>query len=452
MTLRSRLTALVAALVCGVAVLMGGAAVQVAYMTGLHSVDQTLEAVAVRASSAKQDGLTSALYSASAQPQPVAVALLSPGSPTTWLRLGDGVRIPEPVLRNAGLHGAESIDVGLAYRVRAAKLADGDSVLLLVDISALQEDRATNLRIVLSISVLLALLGAASSRLMVRRDLNRIRELTGTADRIADGDLQSTLPTAVGISEIDELAAALGRMVTSLTSSFDELRASHSQLRTFLGDVSHELRTPLTVVRGYVELLENHDDLNPELRERAVARSMAEIERMQALIADLLLLAEFAERPEPVRETVDFSAIVRDGLIDLMSLQPERPITAEIPDEDIVLIGDRRALESVCNNLFGNIRRHTPESAPVHVSIAIVDGYAQLVVEDGGPGLTEAQYAVNLDDLERFNRMRSDTTGGSGLGLRIVATVVRMHHGTLHLGPSELGGLRTSCVLPQSAE
>jgi two-component system OmpR family sensor kinase len=452
MTLRARLTVLVAALVCGVAVLMGGAAVQVAYLTGLHSADQTLNAVAHTASTAQQDGVTSALYSATAQPQSVAVALLSPGVPATWLRLGDGIRIPDSVMNTAGRHGAESLDFGSAYRVLTAKLSDGDSVFLAVDISALQSERGTNLRIVLLISLLLALLGAASSRLLVRRDLNRIRELTGTADRIADGDLQATLPATVGISEVDELAGALGRMVSSLTTSFEELKTSHSQLRTFLGDVSHELRTPLTVVRGYVELLENHDDLDPELRSRAIARSMSEIERMQALIADLLLLAEFAERGEPRREEVQFGAMVRDGLIDLMSLQPERPVTAEIPAEAVVLVGDRRALESVCANLFGNIRRHTPDTAAVHVSLTVADDAAKLVVEDAGPGLTDAQYAVNLNDLERFNRMRSDTTGGSGLGLRIVATVVQMHHGSLQLSPSEMGGLRTVCLLPLRAE
>lgn len=452
MTLRSRLTLLVAALVGGVAVLMGGSVVQVAYLTAVNSVDRTLATVADKAASAKQDGLTSALYAASVQQEPVAVALLSPDADATWLLLGDEVRIPEAVMRTAGRDVAESLTFGSTYRVRTAQLTDGDFVFLAVDIQALLAERTTNLRIVLGISLVLAMLGVGASRLLVRRDLARIQELTGTADRIASGDLQAALPAAVGVSEVDALAAALGRMVTSLSNSFEELRASHSQLRTFLGDVSHELRTPLTVVRGYVELLEQHEQLDPDTRERAVSRSLAEIERMQALIADLLLLAEFTERSEPVRHEVDFSAIVREEIIDLMALEPQRDITVDLPDDDIVVFGDRRALESACKNVFGNIRRHTPSAAPVRVGLSVDAGTCTLTLEDGGPGLTEAQYGIDVNALERFNRMRSETTGGSGLGLRIVATVLHLHDGGLRLTPSRLGGLCVEFRLPVRPE
>lgn len=448
MTLRSRLTLLVAALVCGVAVLMGGSAVQVAYLTGLHTIDESLDAVADTAAAAKTDGLTSTLYAASVQQLPIAVALRPMEGAPTWLQLGEGLEIADSPIRVYQYTATGQLIEDAQFRVRSVTLADGDSVVLAVDLRPLQTERATNLRVVFAISLLLALFAAACSRLLVRRDLERIRQLTASADRIAAGDLSEALPASVGVSEVDELAGALGRMLASLTGSFEELRASHTQLRTFLGDVSHELRTPLTVVRGYVELLENHEQLDAATRNRAVARSLAEIERMQALIADLLLLAEFAERPNPTLDSVDFSGIVRDSVVDLMALQPQRPLTVDMQDEEVRIVGDRRALESVCANLFGNIRRHTPETAAVHVGLTVADGTCRLVIEDGGPGLTEAQYAVDVDDLQRFNRMRSETTGGSGLGLRIVATVMRMHRGTLRLLPSDAGGLRVECSLP----
>lgn len=452
MTLRSRLTLLVAALVCGVAVLMGGSAVQVSYLTGLHSIDDSLDAVASTATAAKTDGLTSALYAASLQQLPIAVALRPMAGAPTWLQLGDGLQIADSPLRIYQYTDSGQRIEDAQFRVRSARLADGDAVVLAVDLGPLRTERWTNLRIVFGISLLLALLAAGCSRLLVRRDLERIRELTGTADRIASGDLHAQLPSAVGVSEVDELAASLARMVSSITSSFEQLQASHSQLRTFLGDVSHELRTPLTVVRGYVELLENHEQLNDELRDRAVSRAMSEIERMQALISDLLLLAEFTERSEPLRAEVDLSAIVREQIIDLMSLEPDRDITVELPDEDVVVSGDRRALESACANVFANIRRHTPTTAPVRVTLAADAGGCELTMEDGGPGLTAAQYAIDVDALERFNRMRSESTGGSGLGLRIVATVLRMHQGTVQLTPSDLGGLRVRFRLPPLAK
>ena len=448
MTLRNRLTILVAALVGGVAVLMGGAVVQVAYLTSVDSVDRTLQTVSDAAAAARNDALTSTLYAASVQQAAVAVALVSATDGATWLRLGDEVSIADSTIKATAADDAVTIEQGSTYRAQSARLADGDSVFLAVNIDSLVDERSRNLRIVFVISLLLALLGAGASRLLVRRDLERIRELTGTADRIAAGELLAELPAAVGVSEVDELAGALRRMLSSLNGAFDELQVSHTQLRTFLGDVSHELRTPLTVVRGYVELLESSDELEPELRERAVARSLSEIERMQSLIADLLLLAEYSEQRQPKQERVDFTELVRDEVIDLMSLQPSRVVTVQLPDDDVTVVGDRRALASACTNIFGNIRRHTPVDAAVLVRLTTDEGVCRLSVDDAGPGLTAEQYAIDLSALERFNRMRSESTGGSGLGLRILATVVRLHGGTLALAPSAMGGLRVEITLP----
>lgn len=452
MTLRARLSLLVALLICVVTAALGGTAVEVAYRTSVQNVDAALTEVATRAASSRDDGLTTAIYAASLQRQSVAIALLGPDGTATWLAGDDDITIPESRTDWPGADRVESLTDGRTYRVLQSRLKDGDSVLLAVDITDIADDRRTNLGILILAGTLLVLLGITASRLLVRRDLQRIRELASLSDRIAQGELDARLPSAVGVSEVDALASSLGRMVASLSRSFDALQSSHAQLRTFLGDVSHELRTPLTVVRGYVELLGSDGELPDDLRERAVVRSLAEIERMQSLIADLLLLAEFAEQRKPLLVPVDLREVVRDAVLDLMSLEPSRSVEVLLPDGPCTVDGDIRALQSLCTNLLGNIRRHTPTTAPVRVSLADVGGEWLLTVEDGGPGLTDEQYAVRIDDLERFSRLRSQTTGGSGLGLRIVATVVRMHGGRLSLTPSPLDGLRVSCRLPRSAD
>ena len=448
MTLRARLTWLVATLLAAVSLLIGGSAVQIAYLSGLHSVDGSLDSVATRASQADENGLASALYAASLQQQAIAVALLPAQGALTWVHGEVEADFSRSAIASVGQRDAATLHDGSPYRVRVARLADGDLVVLAADLTSLQSERASNLRIVLLLSVLLAMLGAAGSRWLVRRDLERIRQLTRIADDIAAGGLHTQIPDAVGVSEVDALAASLQRMVMSLTGAFEQLQASHAHLRTFLGDVSHELRTPLTVVRGYVELLQSDASQDPQLRDRALQRALAEMDRMQDLITDLLLLAEFSERPTPVTEEVAIDAIVRDAVADLSTLQPERPVRLEQPEHPLTVVGDRRALTSLVTNILGNVRRHTPADAAVQVVLARqADGWS-LNVDDGGPGLTEQQYAVDLQDPERFSRMRSETTGGSGLGLRLVATVVHMHGGALQLRPSQLGGLAVHCTFP----
>lgn len=452
MTLRTRLTWAVGAMVAAVALLMGASAVQIAYLTGVQSIDRALQTVGEAAASAQSDALTATVYAASMQQQPVAVALMPMQGPLTWVVDGEGMRIARIALTDVG-GKPTNIDVATgAYRVRSVKLSDGDSVVLLMDLASLQSERASNLRLVLLLSLLLALLGATASRWLVRVDLERIRGLTGVANRIASGDLQASIPPAVGVTEVDELSTSLDRMLGTLTTANQELQVSNRHLREFLGDVSHELRTPLTVVRGYVELLQSGEHLDSEVRARALQRSLGELDRMRELIADLLLLAEFDEQYEPAFEPVDLGAILREGLLDLMTQQPARRVRADLPDVSSTIPGDRRALMSLCTNLLGNVQRHTPEDAPVHVALSVRDGWCELVVEDGGPGLTDAQYAVDLDDLQRFTRMRSETTGGSGLGLRTIVTAVRMHGGHVRLYPSWLGGLRVECTFPVSAK
>lgn len=450
MTLRTRLSLLVALLICVLTGAMGGAAVEVAYRTSVQNVDDALTEVATRASAARDDGLSTALYSASLQAQPVAIALLGSDSSATWLTDAGDIDFPEASGKWPGATGVETMVNGHTYRVLQAEMVDGDRLLLALDVTTIAEDRSTNLRVLLIVSGLLAFLGVAAARLLVRRDLQRIRDLASISDRISEGALDTPVPAAVGVSEVDALASSLGRMVASLNDSFESLQSSHAQLRTFLGDVSHELRTPLTVVRGYVELLGSDEELPDDMRARAVSRSLAEIERMQSLIADLLLLAEFTEQRQPTLVELDLREVVRDGVLDLMSLEPSRPVEARLADTPCPVSGDLRALQSVCSNLLGNIRRHTPASAPVRITLDQAQDSWLLMVEDGGPGLTDEQYAVPLDDLERFNRLRSQTTGGSGLGLRIVATVVRMHGGSIALMPSSLGGLRVECRFPNA--
>ncbi len=103
-------------------------------------------------------------------------------------------------------------------------------------------------------------------------------------------------------------------------------------------------------------------------------------------------------------------------------------------------------MDRMIGNIFSNIRRHTPENAPVAVSLTQEDGQLNLIVEDGGPGLIE--YPEKARAFKRFSSQRSTEGGGSGLGLNILNSVVERYHGALQLSPGSLGGLRVKITLP----
>jgi K+-sensing histidine kinase KdpD len=213
-----------------------------------------------------------------------------------------------------------------------------------------------------------------------------------------------------------------------------------ARMQEFLGDASHELRTPLTVIKGYVEMLSKGQMGTVEDQARAFNRVTSEISRMESLIKDLLLLAELGESAKREREEIDVSALVRSYAADFATLHPERTVEITISDE-IYLHSVREYLVRFIQNALNNISRHTPNSAPVRVSLSSKGRAITLQIEDGGPGLPESAYKERVRSLNRFDKSRSRDNGGSGLGMSIMAAVVEKLNGELTLRRSNLGGL-----------
>ena len=105
-------------------------------------------------------------------------------------------------------------------------------------------------------------------------------------------------------------------------------------------------------------------------------------------------------------------------------------------------------LDIPSQNIFSNIRRHTPALAPVSVQLKSKGKEVQLRIEDGGPGLPDDAYNKASYEFERFDRSRSRDSGGSGLGLSIIAAIVKEHSGSISLSKSALGGLAIYIQLP----
>jgi K+-sensing histidine kinase KdpD len=98
-------------------------------------------------------------------------------------------------------------------------------------------------------------------------------------------------------------------------------------------------------------------------------------------------------------------------------------------------------MRRLIQNILNNISRHTPAGAPVLIHLSRSGKETLLTMEDGGPGLPESSYRDGIELLNRFDTARSRETGGSGLGLSIIAAIVHEHGGALSLRKSTLGGL-----------
>jgi len=216
-------------------------------------------------------------------------------------------------------------------------------------------------------------------------------------------------------------------------------------MQRFLADASHDLRTPLTVIKGYSELLSKGQISDLHDRARAFERVNSEILRMENLIHDLLLLAELGETSRPIFQDVDLSDLLASYARDFSTLYPDRQITEEI-ESGVSIEGSIEHLRRLIQNIFNNISRHTPVDASVKVALGPKGRKVLLTIEDGGKGLPESGYRDGVTALNRFDTSRSPETGGSGLGLSIIAAIVSEHNGILNLRKSDLGGLAVEII------
>jgi two-component system OmpR family sensor kinase len=168
---------------------------------------------------------------------------------------------------------------------------------------------------------------------------------------------------------------------------------------------------------------------------------------MESLINDLLLTAELNEATHLDFESFDISAALKTHLKDFEVLSPDRTIDSEI-EPALVIKASSDHIDRMIQNILSNIKRHTPSTAPVRVHLKSKGKEVQLRIEDGGPGLPEDAYNKASYEFERFDRSRSRDTGGSGLGLSIIAAIVKEHSGSISLAKSSLGGLAIHIQLP----
>ena len=246
----------------------------------------------------------------------------------------------------------------------------------------------------------------------------------------------------------------------------DAARAAAAELmRRFIANASHELRTPLFGIKGFTELYRMGGMPERTDVDAAMSRIEREAARLVRLVEDLLLLARLDELDEyattadlPLRLTpMDLRTLAADALHDLRALDPERPVTLTGPGGGppggAPVLGDEAKLRQVTSNLVGNAAAHTPPGTPVRIGVGTEDGLAVLELHDEGPGRSEEQAARAFDRFYRADDARGRTeSGGAGLGLAIVASLVTAHHGRVDVRTAPDEGATFRISSPGTAE
>ena len=282
----------------------------------------------------------------------------------------------------------------------------------------------------------MTLVSVVAGWLLAGRALRPLRRITGTARRVSGENLGERIALDGPADELKELADTFDEMLARLDRAFESQRH-------FVANASHELRTPLAIMRTEVDVaLADPDASERELREMGEAVRDA-IDRSERLLESLLVLAR-SEGAAGKEEPVDLAALSADCITDLRARANELDVTVRDELEPAWTRGQEPLLERMIANLVDNGIRHNERGGYLDVRTRRQDGHVMVTVANGGPVIDPEQVPSLIQPFQRLAR----GSGGFGLGLSIVHSVVLAHGGTIGLRTPPEGGLVIEIVLP----
>lgn len=289
---------------------------------------------------------------------------------------------------------------------------------------------------------------------LVARSLSvPIESLRDAVGRIARGDLDTEVAPQLARrrDEIGELA----RDVQVMAGNISELLQSKQQL---IRDMSHELRTPLTRIRMGIELAASgagQGDATGAIagagRAPPVSEQLArDVEQLDVLIGQMLRLASVNDPALTLSaQTVNVTNLLRRIAQDCAIEAAPREIRIAVSGPDQLLThGDPDLLRSAFENVIRNAIRYSLEGGTVNVDASAPGKGCRVRIADQGSGVPEELLTRIFEPLFRVAVARDEDTGGNGIGLAIVARVVRVHGGTVSAANARPSGLVMTIELP----
>jgi signal transduction histidine kinase len=332
--------------------------------------------------------------------------------PLTPVHPAAGRSVPSTV---SGRTVGESDDTYRVVTLGVAGPTGADRVITAQSLSVAEGTEVLVVRLAtVGIPALVAVVGAATW-LSVGRALRPVEAIRSQTARIQASDLSARVPVPESKDEIASLARTMNGML-------GRLEAASLAQRTFVSDAGHELRSPVAAIRTEIEVAQRAG-----VGASTLSDVLGETERLEQLVADLLVLARADESQLGLRRVeVDLDDLLE---AERVRLDGQLTITSVIVPARVV--GDPAALARVVRNLVDNGARHARSRLHLACGRDEVPGGVWLEVADDGPGIPEVDRERVFDRFVRLDDGRSRGEGGSGLGLAIVRELVRAHAGSV---------------------
>jgi len=249
-----------------------------------------------------------------------------------------------------------------------------------------------------------------------------IVNITKSATNLAEGNYQVTFEGG-HYSEIAQLADTL-----NYTSR--ELAKADNLHKDLIANVSHDLRTPLTMVKSYAEMIRDLSGNDPEKRNAHLQVIIEEADRLNLLVADLLVLSKMQSGVVALNIT---KFCLRDSIISILnsyrilSEQEGYQFTYHC-DPNIIVTGDEARIKQVLSNLVNNAVRYSDEDKLISITVTDKKDIVRCEVSDQGQGIPEDELTHIRERYYKSSSSHSRNTSGTGLGLSIVKEILLLHN------------------------
>ncbi len=258
--------------------------------------------------------------------------------------------------------------------------------------------------------------------------------------------------------ELGTLAHSLNEMSQRLNTSITDLKSANAKLKAdiereraleqaqldFFSAVSHELKTPITIIKGQTEgMILNIGDYQD--RSKYLKRSLEIINTMESMVQEILTISRIKSSKVGLKkETIPFSDILKYEYALFEDLIVQKGIDwKENIAPDLCVVGDKALLQKAINNLVTNAITYSPEGSAIYLTAFAEKSSVLFLLENTGIHIPDSEFSKLFDAFYRIEQSRNKTTGGSGLGLYIVKTILEQHQAEYRIENTNRGVLFT---------
>ena len=247
--------------------------------------------------------------------------------------------------------------------------------------------------------------------------------------------------------ELGEIAERIIKMYKRIQTTRCEQDVLKRQLTQ---NIAHELKTPVASIQGYLETILDNPHINEEMKSQFLQRCYAQSERLTSLLRDISTLNRLDDGSDMLDfEAVDITQMVSEIAHETALERESHKMTFEnlLPDQHIIVKGNRSLLYSVFRNLTDNAIAYAGEGRKITLSAKEQGNKWHFIFCDNGQGVPAEHLSRLFERFYRVDKGRSRKMGGTGLGLAIVKNAVLLHGGTIRVSNQQEGGLKFEFTL-----